>query len=203
MGRPREHDDRTARALLDAAERIVERDGVAGLSLRGVAGDAGTTTRAVYSLFGSKDGLIAALGARAFELLREGLDELPVTSDPQHDLVEAALMFRRFALGHPILFSLGIQRALGEPEHWRAFLPVAMSTLDVLESRFERLADDGLLGERATRDAAWEFHALCEGLASVELRGLPPGVDFERLWRDGIYALVVGLATARTAGARP
>jgi len=199
MGRPREHDDRTAQALLDAAERTVERAGVAGLSLRGVAGDAGTTTRAVYSLFGSKDGLIAALGARAFELLREGLDALRATSDPQRDLVDAALMFRRFALDHPVLFSIGIQRTLGEPEHWRAFRSVAMSTLDVLESRFERLADDGLLGERTTRDAAWEFHALCEGLASVELRGLPPGVDFERLWRDGIYALVVGLATSRTA----
>jgi len=44
-----------------------------------------------------------------------------------------------------------------------------------------------------------EFHAWCEGLPSVELRGLPPGVDFERLWRDGIYALVVGLV----AGAGP
>src|SRR5689334_22873090 len=144
MGRPREHDDRTARALLDAAERIVERDGVAGLSLRGVARDAGTTTRAVYSLFGSKDGLIGALGARAFELLHEGLDELPATPDPRRDLVEAALMFRRFALDHPVLFSIGIQRTVGEPEHWRAFLPVAMSTLEVLESRFERLADAGL-----------------------------------------------------------
>jgi len=195
MGRPREHDEKTAQALLDAAERIVERDGAAGLSLRGVARDAGTTTRAVYSVFGSKDGLIGALGARAFELLREGLEELPATSDPQRDLVAAAVMFRRFALEHPVLFSIGIRRTVGEPEQWRAFLPAAMSTLEVLESRFERLADQGLLGERTTREAAWEFHALCEGLASMELRGLPGGVNTERLWRDGIYALAIGFAT--------
>ena len=194
MGRPKEHDERTGRALLDAAERTVERDGVAALSLRGVARDAGTTTRAVYSLFGSKDGLVTALGARAFDLLREGLEELPETADPQHDLVEAALMFRRFALGHPTLFSLGIQRTLGEPEHWRAFQPVAMGTLDVLESRFRRLADAGLLGERTTREAAFEFHALCEGLTTVESRGMPPTLDAERVWRDAIYSLVVGFA---------
>jgi AcrR family transcriptional regulator len=200
MGRPKEHDDRTARALLDAAERIVERDGVAGLSLRAVARDAGTTTRAVYSLFGSKDGLVAALGARAFELLREGLDALPATEDPQRDLVDAALMFRRFALGHPVLFSIGIQRTLSGPEHWREFRPVAMTTLDVLVSRFERLADAGLLGERTTREAAFEFHALCEGLTTVELRGAPPGLDLERLWRDAIYALVVGFASPPAAG---
>ena len=196
MGRPKEHDAHTAQALLDAAEAIVERDGAGRLSLRNVAGDAGTTTRAVYSLFGSKDGLLTALGARAFELLREGLDALPPTADPRRDLVDAALMFRRFALGHPILFSIGIQRTLGGPEHWAGFQPVAMGTLDVLESRFERLADAGLLAGRTTREAAFEFHALCEGLATVELRGMPPSVDAERLWRDGIFALVVGLATA-------
>lgn len=195
MGRPREHDEQTARALLDAAERTVERDGVAGLSLRGVARDAGTTTRAVYSLFGSKDGLVAALGARAFELLREGLDGLQATSDPQRDLVDAALMFRRFAVDHPVLFSIGIQRASVEPSHWREFQPVAMSTLEVLESRFERLAGAGLLGGRTAREAAFDFHALCEGLTTVELRGLPPQLDTERLWRDGVHALIVGLAS--------
>jgi AcrR family transcriptional regulator len=196
MGRPKEHDERTAEALLDAAERTVERDGVAGLSLRSVARDAGTTTRAVYSLFGSKDGLVTALGARAFELLRQGLDGLPPTTDPQRDLVDAALMFRRFARDHPVLFSIGIQRTLGGPEHWSGFLPVAMGTLEVLESRFERLDDAGLLAGRTTREAAFEFHALCEGLTTCELRGLPPSVDAERLWRDGISALVAGLATA-------
>jgi AcrR family transcriptional regulator len=196
MGRPKEHDERTAQALLDAAERTVERDGVAALSLRSLAVDAGTSTRAVYSLFGSKDGLVTALGARAFELLREGLEELPPTGDPQRDLVDAALMFRRFALGHPVLFSIGIQRTLSSPEHWAGFLPVAMGTLEVLESRFERLAAAGLLAGRTTREAAFEFHALCEGLTTCELRGMPPSLDAERLWRDGIAALVAGLATA-------
>ena len=69
MGRPREHDQATATALLDMAERAVEADGLAALSVRAVAADTGTTTRAVYSLFGSKDGLVVALGVRAYELL--------------------------------------------------------------------------------------------------------------------------------------
>ena len=66
MGRPREHDERTAERLLDAAERIVEAKGLDSLSVRVVAHATGTTTRAVYSLFGSKDGLVVALGKRAF-----------------------------------------------------------------------------------------------------------------------------------------
>ena len=82
MGRPREHDESTAAALLDAAERAVEVEGLAALSVRGVAHDVGTTTRAVYSLFGSKDGLVVALGARAFDLLGAAVGALPRRTIP-------------------------------------------------------------------------------------------------------------------------
>ena len=54
MGRPREHDEKTARALLAAAEQLLQQRGTAALSLRQVAAGAGTSTRAVYSLFGSR-----------------------------------------------------------------------------------------------------------------------------------------------------
>ena len=52
MGRPRLHDARTASALLDEAERIVEAEGLDALTVRRVAAAAGTTTRAVYTAFG-------------------------------------------------------------------------------------------------------------------------------------------------------
>src|SRR5438105_9478636 len=111
MGRPREHDARTAAALLEAAERIVEESGFESLSVRGVADQVGTTTRAVYSVFGSKDRLVSALGARAFELLGERVSRLPVTSDPRADLVDAGVRgFRLFATSHPALFRLAVQR---------------------------------------------------------------------------------------------
>ena len=123
MGRPREHDERTAAALLDAAERMIESDGTGALTLREVARRADTTTRAVYSLFGSKEALLGALGARSFELLTEGLRAIPVTADPRGDLIEAALMFRRFAIGHPALFSVSFHRV--DPAVWPRFQQAA------------------------------------------------------------------------------
>src|SRR5215213_336718 len=111
MGRPRAHDERTAIALLDAAERLVAEDGLEALSVRRVAGAVGTTTRAVYSLFGSKEGLVVALGVRAFDLLWAAIDALPTTNDPAGDLVAAGVVvFRRFVLQHPALFQLGVQQ---------------------------------------------------------------------------------------------
>ncbi|HZQ85870.1 MAG TPA: TetR/AcrR family transcriptional regulator [Acidimicrobiales bacterium] len=198
MGRPREHDERTAAALLDAAERTIQQQGVESLSVRHLADDVGTTTRAVYSLFGSKDGLLAALGARAFDLLRSALQDLPVTSDPGGDLVDAACtVFRRFATTHPTLFHVGFKRDLVAPELAAQFEAARLSALAALEGRMSRLKQAGQLGDRPVNDALSHFHALCEGLADMELRGALPAGREDEIWRDAVSVLVAGFSAPR------
>jgi AcrR family transcriptional regulator len=197
MGRPKEHDARTGAALLDAAEHIVEQEGLAALTVRRVADEVGTTTRAVYSVFGSKEALIVALGARAFELLAAGLDAAAATEDPVADLVEAgAGVFRRLAVERPTLFKTGVQHSGVGSELAGQFRTAADDALTRLVSRLTRLRDAGLLGERNLHEAACQFHALCEGLAAIELRGALPLGDEERIWRDAFTALVTGFAAA-------
>ena len=199
IGRPRLHDARTASALLDEAERIVESDGLDALTLRHVAAAAGTTTRAVYTAFGSKEALVIALGARGFDLLREALEGLSETADPAADLVEAGVsVFRRFAVDHPTLFRISIQRALPDPALFAGYVDAAREALDVLHRRVGRLEAAGRLGERSVGDAAAEFHSLCEGLAAMELRGMFRAGEEERIWRDALAALVRGFALPRT-----
>jgi AcrR family transcriptional regulator len=193
MGRPREHDENTAALLLAEAERLLQERGVAALSLREVTRAAGTSTRAVYSLFGSKEGLLGALGVRAMELLHEGVDAIPVTDDPRQDLVEAALMFRRFNLDHPALFAITFQQvdpAVAAPR----FRAASASALATLQRRFEPLTAAGLLGERSIPEAVLAFDALCEGLVVLELRSAALGASGETLWRDAIRALLLGFA---------
>jgi AcrR family transcriptional regulator len=195
MGRPREHDERTAASLLDAAERIIDSTGPDTLSVRGVAEDVGTTTRAVYSLFGSKDGLLTALSVRAFEMLGTSIRALPTTKDPAADLVEAGVVvFRRFAIGHPSLFKIAVQRTIGSPALAEEITNAQTAAFEGLQMNVARLKDVGLLGGRTVRDAATQFHALCEGLAALELRGQIAPNGAERLWRDALGALVAGLS---------
>jgi AcrR family transcriptional regulator len=199
MGRPREHDARTAAALLDAAERAVEAAGLTALSVRGVAEDVGTTTRAVYSLFGSKDGLLAALGARAFEMLGASVQALPASDDPVADLVEAGVAgFRRFAMGHPVLFMIGVQQTPASPEMARLVNTARVAALAGLLSKLTRMKDLNRIGHRTVSDAASEFHALCEGLAAMELRGALRSGDEERIWRDALTALAAGFGAPVT-----
>lgn len=193
MGRPRIHDAATGIALLEAAERIVEADGLEALSIRRVADEVGTSSRAVYSVFGSKRGLVVALGARAFDLLGSTVAALPVTDDPAADLVASGVVgFRTFALQHSALFRIGVQRVTLSPDVAREFVGAATSALGSLNARLSRLADDGGLGSRSVSDAAWEFHALCEGLAALELRHNVPVRRARHLWTDALSALVAG-----------
>jgi AcrR family transcriptional regulator len=195
MGRPRLHNEQTAEALLDAAERMIEADGPGALSLRRLAEQTQTSTRAVYSLFGSKDGLVIALAHRAFEMLGTGIRALPTSEDPVADLVEAGvLVFRQFAVEHPSLFRLAFQHRDSTPsQRWPDLRATQQAALGGLHQRVARLGPTGRLADQAASEATIEFHALCEGLAALELRGLLPTGNEERLWRHALTALVSGL----------
>ena len=185
------HDQQTRLALLDAAETLIARDGLAAVSVRAAAHEIGVSVRAVYSLFGSKDGLIRGLAQRGFELLMEQVDSAPITSDPGRDLVNAALKgFRPFALEHPDLFQLifvgsGIDLGpAGDDASTLAFSRLAQ--------RLERAREAGVTPDRPINELALEFHGLCQGLAGIELgRPLPHGLA-NRMWTDTFHDLLAG-----------
>ena len=199
MGRRRQHGALTGLALLDAAEAILHESGLAGLSVRAVAGRVGASTRAVYSVYDSKEGLLVALGARAFDTLRMGVAALPATENPDADLVEAGVtVFRQFAIHHPWLFRIAIQHALPSAQLAGGFSGAAAEAFAGLIGRVSRLGEVGLLGSHTAEQAACAFHALCEGLAAMELRGGMPQAEAERVWRDALAAIVAGFSMLAT-----
>jgi AcrR family transcriptional regulator len=204
MGRPRVHDDSTRERLFRAAEALVALGGIDALSVRGLAEAAATTTRAVYSVFEGKDGIVRALYREAWVVLRQRLVAVPETADPAGDLVRAGLeAFRRFALERPNLFRLAFEGRLplvAAPED----LSASLAALAELERRVQRCADAGLLGGKPARLVALQFHALCQGFASNELSGWYVAVqDPERLWRTGLGALLQGMAVPEASRRQP
>ena len=200
-GRPKEHGPKTREALLDAAEEIVAAAGPDSLSLRTVAARAGTTTRAVYSLFGSKDGLLVALAVRAIHVLDEGLRKQRETDDPAADLVDLGVnMYRRFVLDHPSLYRLAFQRIVPELPLGPEFFDAREETFGRLGAKAQRLIDAGQMVDRTAREGAVEFNALCEGLANAELRGgaMAPGRQDE-IWRRAFDSMVSGFSVPHAA----
>jgi AcrR family transcriptional regulator len=66
---PRTPDQHLQERILKAAERLWRTRGEKGLTLRGVARHAGTTTTTVYKRFRNRDALRYALAGRAYEQL--------------------------------------------------------------------------------------------------------------------------------------
>jgi AcrR family transcriptional regulator len=198
MGRPREHDEHTRAALLEAAERIVAHGGPSALSVRAVADAAGTTTRAVYTLFGSKDGLLVqALARHAFEFIYEENAKLPQTDDPASDLIESGIaVFRRLVRDHPALYRIAFQRVVPGLEAGPELVATRQRAWEQLVARVERLRPIGALGDKPAPEAAVEFIAMMDGLGSAELRGavlrlLPEGIEEEE-WRKSLTTVVRG-----------
>lgn len=93
MGRPREHD---LEAVLDHARRLWVEGGPAGVTIRGLAAEAGVSNGAIYHAFGSRDGLLARVWCREaqrfLELQRAAVGTALRTGGPVEDAVVAAAL---------------------------------------------------------------------------------------------------------------
>jgi AcrR family transcriptional regulator len=192
------HDDETRAALRAATERVVSESGVGAFSVRGVAREVGTTTRAVYSLFGSKEGLLVdAMAQTAYTFLADGMDSLGETDDPVEDLVAVGVpVFRTLVLEHPAPYRIAFQRITPGFQAGPEVVEARERAYVGLRRRVERAADAGLLGQKTVVDAAWEFNAMLEGLANWELRGtvfrfVEVGEE-ERIWREALLTVIRG-----------
>lgn len=104
--------------LLDAADRIVRRDGPAA-SMATIAAEAGITKPILYRHFGDRAGLVAALGARfAAELMNELTASLARAddggADPRTVLTETISAFVAFIENDPEMYRFVAQRLPAE-----------------------------------------------------------------------------------------
>jgi AcrR family transcriptional regulator len=202
MGRPKEHGEAMRAALLARAGQLLQEEGAAALSLRRLAGDVGTTTRAVYSVFGGKDGLLSAMYHKMGDTLTRLHDAVPEQEDPTEELRLLCLAYRESVRRHPTLYPLLFGRVPGfspkaEDEELarRGFVRV----LDVLGRGSER----GHFQGRTARDMGHELWALVHGLAILELRGkLGKPRRAVRLWEDATSNLIAGFRSAPPASHR-
>lgn len=215
MGRPPEHDESTAEALIDAAEDLLVENGLSAVSVRAVANRAGTTTRAVYALFESKAGLIQAVAANGFQLLADLVNAIPLTNDPKADLIAVAGAFRTFATRNPALFRLTFERAQAEVFSVEGVTRAAIASYEALITLIERAQQSGDIDPNRTPDeVAFMIHSVCQGLAGSELAAMPPPIgagmwlrlgDYDRTqaWDHLMNAVVNSLVTTRQRANQP
>lgn len=198
MGRPRIHDDALAARLLELAAETVSSRGVRALSLRTLAREARTSTAAVYSLFGGKPGLLAALYKEAFARLEGAQARVGIGPDPVEDIVRLGLAYRDVALADPngyrIMFSDEVRPDTLDSDTVR----LGARTFDHLLEAVQRAVDAGQYPEAPpAASIATALWANVHGLVSLELgRFVPPQAgDPAAVFEDAVRATVTGWAT--------
>jgi len=150
--RPTERSRLSERDVIDAALRLTRRKGLAQLSMRGLAEEAGVATMATYHYVKSKEALLDLVADEVLEMV-----EIPsaTTGDWAERVGELNSRMRRVLLDYPGLGSYLMQRPLTE-----AGRRLSEASLQLLgEGGFE---------EREAQLAASMFQAFLLGRMSVE-----------------------------------
>ncbi len=186
--------ERNRRALLDAAFQVVSRDGYRA-KLDEIAERAGLTTGAVYSLFGSKNGLVVALVA---DYLRPYYEEIEKEVPAGLDLLEAVDVFARHyrrscdapdALPRLSLQITLLDMALHDPDLGSQLATSVRAQEDHLIALFTGRSHNGsVVTSHQAHRLTTALRALFVGLSQGVTLGLAPDAD-EQYFADTARAL--------------
>ena len=170
--------------LVDAAERVVARDGLPALKARDLAAEVGCALGAIYNVFPDLDGLILAVNLRTLALFeaaiaRSGEDAAPAGGGGAdaaiEELARLALAYLAFAQANmPRWRALFQHRMAGPvPDSYRA---EQGRLFHYIEAPLARLCPG--LPDEARSLRAWSLFSSTHGLVSLgldeKLMALPP-----------------------------
>lgn len=170
MARPLTHDAALRETLLGTATEQITRLGHGNLVLRDVAAAAGTSTSAIYALFGGKAPLLTAVINEAFVSFGHSQE----VAAPE-GMTALGRAYRDWALEHPALYGLMFGGALVAGIDCPASPDVAASALGPLHATVTAtLRRSG--SSQSARLATTTIWGQVHGLVSLELAQVPlPG----------------------------
>lgn len=197
MGRRSDHTRKELHALvLDAARKIAERDGVAGLTTRAIADAIGYSSGTLYNLFTDLDDIVVHLNGTTLDELSKRLTAVPPSNEVETTLRAFADCYMAFVASRPRLWGLLFQD-----------LPNRSARPDWYYGRMDRLFAqlegvlDPLFGpdsEAAKRDAARIVWSGIHGMCTLAAEGaVLSWTDARRLSAAFIANFVSGLRRSK------
>ena len=164
---------RTMDALMATARQMFAERPVEDVTVEEIGQHAGVAVGSIYNNFGSKEGLYAAVVARALDVDRDYMDRAYTPDrNPVEQLQAASEEYLRFALDHPQFF-----RMLAFPPKPGPY-PAAAETA-------------ALLARRVDEQNARMVDAIQRGIADGSIRPVDPRATATILWAswNGIISL--------------
>lgn len=160
--------------VLDAALDLLRRQGVAGLSMRRLARQLGTSYQVIYTRVGGKADIVRALHDQSLESLEQQTEESATDSGTRAHVHELAQIYLAWAIANPVRFELAFAR------------PIPDFVRDAAARK----------GEVACFRRTW-VRAVA-ALLDHELDERPPGTALRLAWR--MWTAVHGITVLHLAG---
>ena len=197
MPRAKQRTPEMRERVLQAAMDMLASDDVAEFTTRRLAQRAGTSTPAVYELFGDKAGLVREVFFESFRLLRQYLDEVRPSQDPRGELILVIESLRMFAREHPALTDLMFSRPFADFDPGPAERQAGDEVRLFIVAAVRRCVHAGVV-EGDEVDIAHVIVAMAQGLAAHETAGWlgTSQESRDRRWDLAVTALLDGLRPA-------
>jgi AcrR family transcriptional regulator len=192
---------------------MLEDAGPEALQARRLTAEVGTSTQAIYTLFGGMPGLFEAIVAEGFGRFARHVDSVPATDDPVADFFSEGWAYCDWALSHPQLYRLMFGLTGGRLRHHAglemtvsgqfADFPEGQAAADVMIRSLDRVKAAGRIDDVDTVIAAGQFLSATHGYVLLEIAGAF-GDPSQGLQVIGPLAvnLMVGLGDERAAAER-
>jgi len=171
-GVPYHHGD-LKNALIKAGVEILAEEGLAGLSLRKVAKQAGVSHAAPYSHFADKHALIAAISTEGFKQLYARIEEIFESrrNDPKSLLVETAWAYVQFAMNEPDRFKLMFSSVLEKEKDYPDFVEISRKNFTQIVEVIKICQSAGILRPGSPDLTAVSVWGAVHGLVMLLLEG--------------------------------
>jgi AcrR family transcriptional regulator len=171
--------------VVACARFLIERAGVAELSMQAVASHIGVRAPSLYKRFANRAELLLAVELQALGELTELVMRASSGTSPKAQLRSIAQCYRRYALAHPEIYAFIYSgETLRHAEATQARRRAAMPVIDAFKM---------LVGEQQALPAARVLTAFLHGFVSMEIASefrLGPGL--EEAFRLGLDLIIDG-----------
>ncbi|WP_283134269.1 TetR/AcrR family transcriptional regulator [Rhizohabitans arisaemae] len=167
--------------LLDIAGKLLATAGPHTLSIRRIATEAGCSTTYIYTLFGTKEGLVEALYLEGFDRFRRYLEAVPRRSDPVDYVIDIGNGYRRAALANPDHYGLMFEKTIPGFVPSERARTIARASLNILDRAVAECVAAGRgVGPASPQKIADTVWAAAHGAISLERAGhLQDGDTYE------------------------
>ena len=164
------------RALVETAVRLIQEEGVAALTLRGVGARLGVSRTALYRHFDDKQALLARVASEGFKRFHETLAAAAARADARHadPMPAMAAAYMKFARSHPSHYQTMFSGVLTDLKRYPELHQHGQAAFNVLLDAIRRGQTSGRIRAGDPVEIAEITWAMSHGIATLGMANQLP-----------------------------